>query len=69
MIELKHFVKVKTMIKSGTKFWKWPSRENVIDCSFNSIVKVINPPNISHFGTFSVPEIEYMIKYCLTYAK
>ena len=50
-----------TMEQSGPKFWKWPSSEDVLEYAIKNITKTIKPPTVvSHHGTFSVIELDYV---------
>ena len=53
--------RVHTMEKSGSKFWKWPNREDILDYFFHDIVKSINPSTVvSNCGTFSIPQLDFV---------
>ena len=61
LIALGECAKVRTMIKSGPKYWKWPTREDIVDYEFEKVVKIIKAATvISHRGTFCVPELDYL---------
>ena len=52
---------VSTMERSGSKFWKWPAKQDVLDYPLHDIKWVIKPQTIvSNCDTFSVPELEYV---------
>ena len=64
--EVRHLVPnqsatVSAMKRSGLKFWKWPTKQDVLDYPLRDIERVIKPPTIvSNRGTFSVLELEYV---------
>ena len=48
LIAFGEYAKVRTMIKSGPKYWKWPTREDIVDYEFEKVVKIIKAPTLSH---------------------
>ena len=52
---------IRTMEKSGPKFWKWPNKEDILDYSFQDIVRTITPPCVvSNRGTYSVSDLDFV---------
>ena len=44
LIALGEYAKVCTMIKSGPNYWKWPTREDIVDYEFQKVVIIVNAP-------------------------
>ena len=44
LIALGEYTKVCKMIKSGPNYWKWPTREDIVDYEFEKVVKIKQQP-------------------------
>ena len=59
LIAFGEYAKVRTMIKSGPKYWKWPTREDIVDYEIE--VKINHEVvKIKHQDTCCVPELDYL---------